>query len=221
VQVDIWSDIVCPWCYIGKRRFERALAAFPHKAEVEVRHRAFQLNPAADPVTTGSRMEMLKGKYRLTDDQIATMDERMEQLAAEEGLAYNLRDTVVGNTQDAHRLVQLARTQGREDAMLERLYGAYFTEGRSIFGETALVALAAEAGLDAGEARAMLRSEDFREAVAADARTASDLGATGVPFFVLASRYGVSGAQASEVFADALANAWAASTASPVTGSPG
>ncbi len=210
MQVEIWSDIVCPWCYLGKRRFERALEAFPHKAAVEVHYRAFQLNPAAETGATGSRTEMLKGKYRLTDDQIATMDERMERLAAEEGLSYNLRATVTGNTLDAHRLVHLARTCGREDAMLERLYTAYFSEARSIFDEEALVALASEAGLDADQARTTLRSDAFRAAVAADIRAASELGATGVPFFVLASRYGVSGAQATEVFSDALDKAWAA-----------
>lgn len=211
MQVDIWSDIVCPWCYIGKRRFERALEAFPHKAAVSVRYRAFQLNPAAEAQATGSRTEMLKGKYGLTDDQIAAMDERMERLAAEEGLAYNLQDTAIGNTLDAHRLVHLARSRGLDEAMLERLYKAYFTEARSIFDQDALVALAVEAGLDVEEAGATLRGTAFRDAVAADAREASALGATGVPFFVLASRYGVSGAQATDVFADALREAWAAS----------
>ncbi len=210
MKVEIWSDIVCPWCYIGKRRFERALEAFPHRAEVEVHYRAFQLNPSAEVGVTGSRTEMLKGKYGLSDDQIATMDERMERLAADEGLSYNLQDTATGNTLDAHRLVHLARAHHREEAMLERLYEAYFSEARSIFTEDALVALAAEAGLDAEEARQTLRSDAFRDTVAAEARSASELGATGVPFFVLANRYGVSGAQTPEVFADALEQAWAA-----------
>ena len=209
MKVEIWSDIVCPWCYIGKRRFERALAAFPHRDHVEVEHRSFQLNPAAEPGVTGSRTEMLKGKYRLSDDQIATMDERMERLAAEEDLAYNLGATVTGNTLDAHRLVHLARASRLGDAMVERLYRAYFTEGRSVFDEDALVALAIDVGLDADLVRDTLRGAAYAEAVTKDSSQAAALGATGVPFFVIDGRHGVSGAQASDVFGDALAQAWA------------
>jgi predicted DsbA family dithiol-disulfide isomerase len=208
MKVEIWSDIVCPWCYIGKRRFERALAAFPHRDHVEVEHRSFQLNPAAEPGVTGSRTEMLKGKYRLSDDQIATMDERMERLAAEEDLAYNLGATVTGNTLDAHRLVHLDRASRLGDAMVERLYRAYFTEGRSVFDEDALVALGAEVGLDADLVRGTLRSDAYADAVTADTRQASTLGATGVPFFVIDGRYGVSGAQGVDVFEETLARAW-------------
>jgi len=208
LTVEIWSDIVCPWCYIGKRRFEHALAAFPHRDSVRVEHRSFQLNPTAERGTTGSRTEMLKHKYRLSDDQIATMDERMERLAAEEGLAYNLEATVTGNTRDAHALVQLAKDSGLGDAMVERLYRAYFTEGLSIFEIESLVRLAAEVGLDPGVAREVLADERYAEAVAADAAQAAGLGATGVPFFVIDGRYGVSGAQPVETFTEALTRAW-------------
>ena len=209
MKIRIWSDIVCPWCYIGKRRFEHALDAFPHRDQIQVEHHSFQLNPAAERGVTGSRTEMLRQKYRLSDDQIATMDERMERLAAEEGLAYNLAATATGNTLDAHRLVQAAKAHGLGDAMVERLYRAYFTEGRSIFDAESLAALAAEAGLDAAEARRVLASDDYAAAVAQDAREAADLGATGVPFFVIDGRYGVSGAEASDVFTQALTQAWA------------
>ncbi|MEQ1898544.1 MAG: DsbA family oxidoreductase [Vicinamibacterales bacterium] len=208
MKVEIWSDIVCPWCYIGKRRFERALAAFPHREEVTVEHRSFQLNPAAERGVIGSRTEMLKGKYRLSDDQIATMDERMERLAAEEGLAYNLEATVTGNTLDAHRLVHVARASGLAEAMVERLYRAYFTEGRSVFDEDSLVALAVEVGLEADLVRATLRSNTYVDAVTLDTRQAAALGASGVPFFVIDGQFGVSGAQAVDVFEDALAKAW-------------
>ncbi len=212
MKVEIWSDIVCPWCYIGKRRFERALDAFPHRDAVEVEHRSFQLNPAAERGATGSRTDMLKQKYRLSDDEIATMDERMERLAAEEGLAYNLHATVTGNTLDAHRLVHLARLAGLGDAMVERLYRAYFTESRSIFDEDSLVALGVEVGLDAGVVRDALSSAAHAEAVAEDSRKAAAVGATGVPFFVVDGRYGISGAQSSDVFSDALAQAWTSRT---------
>ena len=206
--VEIWSDIVCPWCYIGKRRFEHALDAFPHREAIEIAYRSFQLNPSAPRQAIGSRAEMLRGKYGLSDDQIATMDERMERLAAEEGLAYNLQATAMGNTGDAHQLVHLARASGRDGEMVERLYKAYFTDGRSIFDTDSLVALAAEAGLDAQNARAALEEGRYREAVEADARQASAFGATGVPFFVIDRRFGVSGAQPAEVFTEALVRAW-------------
>jgi predicted DsbA family dithiol-disulfide isomerase len=217
MKVEIWSDIVCPWCYIGKRRFERALEAFPHCDEVEVEHRSFQLNPAAERGATGSRTEMLKKRYHLSDDQIATMDERMERLAAEEGLAYNLQATTTGNTLDAHRLVHLARLSNLGDAMVERLYRAYFTESRSIFDEDSLVALGVEVGLDAGVVREALSGGAHAEAVAEDSRKAAAVGATGVPFFVVDGRHGISGAQAADVFRDALAQAWASRRVSAPT----
>jgi predicted DsbA family dithiol-disulfide isomerase len=212
MQVEIWSDIVCPWCYIGKRRFERALAEFPHRDAVTVHYRAFQLDPSAERTIQGSRTEALLKKYGITPDQIATMDERMERLAAEEGLAYNLAATALGNTEDAHRLVCMAREQGLANTVLERLYVAYFTEGKSIFDDQSLVALGAEAGLDARAVRAMLASDAFRDAVETDRRDAAELGANGVPFFVLAGRYGLSGAQPVELFTEALEKAWEAST---------
>ncbi len=211
MDVEIWSDIVCPWCYIGKRRFEKALAAFPHRDAVTVRYRAFQLDPSAERDVRGSRAEALRRKYGMSEDQIAAMDERMERLAAEEGLAWNLAASTLGNTEDAHRLVHMAREQGRDGAMLERLYAAYFSEGRSVFDEDALVALGSEAGLDGAAVRAMLRSDAWRDSVRAERRTAAELGASGVPFFVIAGRYGVSGAQPAETFTDALEKGWDAS----------
>src|SRR5215216_2369082 len=149
MRVDIWSDIVCPWCYIGKRRFESALAAYDANGELEIVHHAFQLNPSAPRDRTASRREMLMQKYGLTPEQMVATDARMTQLAAEEGLDYHLEAAVTGNTRDAHQLVQFAREQARQDAMIERLYRAYFSEGRSVFEQDALVGLAVEVGLDA------------------------------------------------------------------------
>jgi predicted DsbA family dithiol-disulfide isomerase len=212
MRVDIWSDLVCPWCYVGKRRFEKALERFDHRADVEVVHRSFQLNPAAPRDRTSDRREMLMQKYRLSPAQVEEMDARMTQVAAAEGLEFQLQGTVTGNTFDAHQLVHLGRERGMQDPVVERLYRAYFTEQRSLFTPESLVDLAADAGLDRDEAADVLRSNRYAEAVAADIATARRLGATGVPLFVADDRYGISGAQAPEAFLDVLQRASGAIT---------
>ena len=206
MRIDIWSDIVCPWCYVGKRRFETALASFD-AAPVEVVHRSFQLNPDAPRDRTTSRREMLMRKYRLTEARVDDMDAQMTQLAAEEGLQYRLGATVTGNTLDAHQLVHLAREQERQDAMIERLYRAYFTERRSVFEPRSLVELAQDVGIDADIARAAVEEGRYVSAVGEDIEMARRLGITGVPFFVIDGRYGISGAQSSATFLDALSTA--------------
>ena len=203
MRIDIWSDIVCPWCYVGKRRFETALASFD-AAPVEVVHRSFQLNPDAPRDRTTSRREMLMRKYRLTDARMDEMDAQMTQLAAEEGLQYRLDATVTGNTLDAHQLVHLAREQGLQDTMVERLYRAYFSEGRSVFDLESLVELAHDAGIERDTTRAALSEGRYVSAVRDDIATARRMGITGVPFFVIDGRYGVSGAQSSAAFVEAL-----------------
>jgi predicted DsbA family dithiol-disulfide isomerase len=208
MRVDIWSDIVCPWCYVGKRRFERALAAFPEQQHVEIVYRSFQLDPRSPRGTTLPRREVLKAKYGWSESHAVAMDARMTETAAQEGLEYHLEDGVTGNTFDAHQLLQLARARGGQDAMTERLFRAHFTERRSVFDRDSLVALAGEAGVDPTEARQALEQDAFAEAVRADVEEARALGATGVPFFVFAHRYGVSGAQPADFFAQALNRAW-------------
>lgn len=209
MDIHIWSDIVCPWCYLGKRRFEHALALFDHRDDVRITHRSFQLDPSRPRHETTNRREMLKAKYQLTDAKVQEMDTRMEHLAEIEGLEYHLTDGgLTGNTLDAHQLLQLAKDRGIQDAVIERLYRAYFTEQRSVFERDSLVSLAGEAGLDQTEARDVLERDAYVDAVAADVREARSLGVNGVPFFVLDGRYGVSGAQATDVFADALTRAW-------------
>jgi predicted DsbA family dithiol-disulfide isomerase len=213
MDIHIWSDIVCPWCYLGKRRFEHALALFDHRDEIRVTHRSFQLDPSRPRHETTNRREMLKSKYRLSDQQVRDMDARMEHLANIEGLEYHLSDAgLTGNTIDAHQLVQLGKARGVQDAVIERLYRAYFTEQRSVFDRDSLVTLAGEAGLDQAEARDVLERDAYVDAVNADVLEARSLGVTGVPFFVLSGRYGVSGAQAADVFTDALTTAWAEDT---------
>jgi predicted DsbA family dithiol-disulfide isomerase len=207
MRIDIWSDVVCPWCYVGKRRFERALDAFEDRAEVRVVHRSFQLDPTRPKGETQKRREMLMSKYHLTAPQVEALDRRMEQTAAADGLEYHMGDGVTGNTLDAHRLLHLAADRGRQDAALERFYRAYFTEGRSLFDEASLTALAVDAGLDEHDVRQVLAGDTYAADVAADIREAQALGANGVPFFVFDHRFGVSGAQAIDVFSQVLARA--------------
>jgi len=204
MRVDIWSDIVCPWCYVGKRRFETALAAFEGRDDIEIVHHAFQLNPQAPRGRTSSRGEMLMAKYGLTPEQLVATDARMTQVAADEGLEYHLEATATGNTRDAHQLVHLAREYDVEDAMIERLYRAYFTEGRSVFDQDSLVELATDVGLDADEVRDALSEGRYEPDVDEDLDIARRVGITGVPFFVFDAKYGLSGAQQSSVFLEAL-----------------
>jgi predicted DsbA family dithiol-disulfide isomerase len=208
VKVEIWSDVVCPWCYIGKRRFESALAQFPQRGEVEITWRSFQLDPSAlrDPDQTVT--ERLAGKYGVSLQQAAAMNERVSGLAAHEGLDYRLDQARGGNTFDAHRLIHLAASRGLQQEMEERLFHAYFTEGKAIGDVETLVALAAEVGLDTDEARTVLTGDAYADAVRADERRARVLGITGVPFFVLDEKYGVSGAQPAEVLREVLEQVW-------------
>jgi predicted DsbA family dithiol-disulfide isomerase len=209
MQIDIWSDVVCPWCYLGKRRFERALEGFEHRDQVRIAHHSFQLDPTKPKGETSSRRHMLMSKYHLSEAQVRAMDTKMEQTAEADGLKYHLTDAgLTGNTLDAHQLVHLARSHGLEDVMLECLYRAYFTEQRSVFDHDSLVDLAVDVGLDAKETREALARNRYADAVAVDLNEARSLGITGVPFFVIDGHYGVSGAQAPDVFSRALAHAW-------------
>jgi predicted DsbA family dithiol-disulfide isomerase len=205
MQIDIWSDIVCPWCYLGKRRFEKALATFDRRDDVRISHRSFQLDPTRAKGETTSRRAMLRSKYRLSDEQVRAMDHKMEQTAATDGLEYHLTDAgLTGNTLDAHQLVHLAATHGLQNEMLERLYKAYFVEQRSIFDLESLITLAMAEGLDGEEVREALEGGRYVDAVVRDLNEARSLGVTGVPFFVIGDRYGISGAQMTDVFSRAL-----------------
>jgi len=208
MRIDVWSDLVCPWCYIGKRRLERALAAWPDAPQVEIVHRSFQLNPSMPQGTTSLRRDYLRAKYGWSPSQAARIDAEMEERAAGDGLEYHLTaDGLTGNTFDAHRLVHLARDRGRQDESVERFFRAYFTEQRSLFDRASLETLAVDAGLDADETRGVLAGRDYADAVTADLREARALGISGVPFFVFDRRLGVSGAQPVDVFVDAIKQA--------------
>ena len=208
MKVEIWSDVVCPWCFIGKRRFETALDRFEHRADVEVEFRSFELNPNAEFQPEGTLEEALARKYGVSLEQAHAMNARVVDAAAGEGLQYRFDIARRGNTFDAHRLIHLAAADGLQAAMKERLMAAYFMEGRAIGDRDTLVELAAEVGVDPGRARAALDSDEYADDVRADEREAAELGITGVPFFVINRRYGVSGAQPPEVMLKALAAGW-------------
>lgn len=208
MRVDIWSDIICPWCYVGKRRFEEALAGFEHRDQIEVVHHSFQLDPSYPAGHTELSVDMLSRKYGMSVEEAAQLEARMERTAAGAGLEYHMDGLHIGNTADAHRVVHLAREYGLQDQMVECLFRAHFTEKRSVFSHDSLVELAVEVGLDAEEVRAVLAGDRFADEVAEDAQAAARLGANGVPFFVIDMRYGVSGAQPTELFIQALTEAW-------------
>jgi predicted DsbA family dithiol-disulfide isomerase len=209
VKVEIWSDVVCPWCYIGKRRFEQALKRFDHAGEVEVEWKSFELDPNA-PARRGPTLEHLARKYGMSVDDARRMHERMTALAAAEGLEYHLDETQGGNTFDAHRLLQLAKERGLGDAMKERLMLAYFTETEPIGEREVLARLGEELGLtDAAE---VLESDAYADAVRRDEHEARLLGISAVPFFVVDRYYGIEGAQPPEAILETLTRAAAPDT---------
>ncbi|UZI32012.1 DsbA family oxidoreductase [Streptomyces sp. VB1] len=209
MRVEIWSDIACPWCYIGKARFEKGLAEFAHRDEVEVVHRSFELDPSRAKGDTALVIDMLAEKYGRSREEAASMEANVAANAQAEGLGYRTEGRDHGSTFDLHRLLHLAKARGRQDELLTLAYRANFAEERSVFDDEVLLALAVEAGLDADEARAVLADpEAYADDVRTDEREAAELGANAVPFFVLDRRYGISGGQPSEVFVQALEQAW-------------
>jgi len=216
VHVEIWSDIACPWCYVGKRRFEAALAAFEHRDEVRVTWRSFELDPSAPPQREGDGATHLARKYGTSREQALAMHERMTVTAAEDGLDFRFDLARGGNTFDAHRLVHLAEAHGLQEAMKERLMRAYLTEGELMSDHATLERLATEVGLPADEVRDTLATDRFAAAVRDDERTATSFGITAVPFFVVDRRIGAAGAQPPEVLGELLRRAWADRPAIPV-----
>lgn len=208
MQVEIWSDIVCPWCYIGKRRFERALASFGHADSVAVSYRSFELDPAAPASRRGSHAEHLARKYGMSVEQAEQLDQQMTERAAAEGLDFNFGVMRGGNTFDAHRLLHLAKEHGLQVEMKERLMHATFTDGLPIADKPTLADLAAEVGVPAADARDALESDAYAIAVRHDEELAARYGITGVPFYVAGGKFAVSGAQPTEVFQQLLHRAY-------------
>jgi len=210
MRIEVWSDVVCPWCYIGKRRLESALAEFPH--EVEVVWRSFQLDPGAPVVPTESVAESLGRKYGGGPEAGVRMIDNVEAVAAEEGLIYRLHSAQRANTVDAHRVLHLALEQGGpalQGAVKEALLAAYFTDARNVADHAELRDIAVGAGVDPERVDAVLASTEYRDEVYADIEQAQAFGAGGVPFFVIDRKYGVSGAQPAETLRQVLDQAWA------------
>jgi predicted DsbA family dithiol-disulfide isomerase len=208
MKVEIWSDIACPWCYVGKRRFESALGQFEHAGEVVVVWRSFELDPSAPRTHAEPQAELLAKKYGMPVERARAMNERLTGEAKKEGLDFHFELVRVGNTFDAHRLVHLAAESGEAEAMKERLMRAYFTEGAALGEHETLARLGREMGLDADRVRAVLATDDFAADVRADEARARAFGISGVPFFAIDERYGVSGAQTPDVLLDALRQAY-------------
>jgi Predicted dithiol-disulfide isomerase involved in polyketide biosynthesis len=208
LKVEIWSDVVCPWCYIGKRRFEQALEQFEHKQDIEIVWKSYQLDPElkSDPKTTVH--QMLANKKGISVEQARQMNDHVTQLAHEAGLSYHFERAVVANTFDAHRLIQLAKKKGLGPEAEERLFRAYFTEGENLADHATLEKIGSEIGIPAQEVSEMLSGRAFADEVSQDAYEAYQLGIRSVPTFVFNERYGIAGAQEPDLFLSTLRKAW-------------
>ncbi len=202
MNIEIWSDVVCPWCYIGKRRLESALQQVG--GDTEVRWRSFELDPDAPLLGELSLVESLAQKYGTTEQRAESMIDQMTNTARKEGLEFDLKNALPGNTLDAHRLLHFARQQGLQGAMKERLLSAYMTECRPIAERDELAALASDVGLDAGQVGAMLETDRYVDEVRRDESRARRQGVRGVPYFLIDGRIDISGAQPVKVLCDRL-----------------
>lgn len=211
MRIEIWSDVVCPWCYIGKRRLEKALSTFGHETEIEVVWRSFQLDPSAPAIPVETVAESLGRRYGGGPEAGRQMIDRVEAVAAEEGLLFRHHQSLRVSTVDAHRVLHLALETGGPELqgrLKEALLSAYFVETENVADHDTLQRIAAGVGLDEVRVKEVLGGTEYADAVEADIREAAALGATGVPFYVVDRKYGVSGAQAPEVFTQVLERAW-------------
>lgn len=208
--IDVWSDVVCPWCFIGKRRLEKALEQFEYKDEITVRHRAFELAPDATEIMPTSKL--LAEKYRVSPQDVEAMQANVCAIADGEGLCYKLDETLSGNTFDAHRLLLWAATLGKQDELLEAMYSSYFEKSLPLFSHLDLCSVAESVGIASVDVMNILESDQFKSEAIADRELATQLGATGVPFFVVDMKYAISGAQPLEAFVQTINTAWSERT---------
>jgi predicted DsbA family dithiol-disulfide isomerase len=204
MRVDIWSDVVCPWCYVGKARFDKALGAHPRRDEVEVVYHAFELDPDYPAGKIGeTNLQMLGRKYGMTADQARQADGQVGALARAEGLGFDA-ERPIGNTFDLHRVILLGQAKGVQQDIVGAVNQAYFAQARQVFDPAVLTEVAAGAGLDPAAVTAVLDGGDYADEVRKDETEARELGISGVPFFVFDMKLGVSGAQPAELFTQAL-----------------
>ncbi|MBT2514179.1 DsbA family oxidoreductase [Arthrobacter sp. ISL-30] len=208
MKIEIWSDVACPWCYIGKRRFEAALAEFPHADSVKVQWRSYQLDPSLPEHYDGTELEYLSSRKGLAPEQVRQMFSHVAQQAKGEGLNYKFDDVVVANSFTAHRLIHLAAAHSKQDLAKERLLSDHFEHGKDIGSKDYLTALGIELGIDAREVAELFTTDKYSNNVRHDFAEARTLGITGVPFFVIDRKYGLSGAQPTALFTKALEQAW-------------
>jgi protein disulfide-isomerase len=208
LKIEIWSDVMCPFCYIGKRKIENAIKEFPYKEKVEIEWKSFQLDPTTKAQPGKSTYDYLAEKYGRDRQWSVEMHENVTNQAKAEGLEYNFDTAIIANSFDAHRLSHLAKKYGKGNELEELIFKAYFTEGKDVSEIETLVDLGKNVGLDETEIRNMLASKQFKEAVQNDIIEAQQIGVRGVPFFVLDRKYAISGAQPNEVFAETLEKAW-------------
>jgi predicted DsbA family dithiol-disulfide isomerase len=208
MKVEIWSDVVCPFCYIGKRKFENALKEFEQKDNVEIVWRSFQLDPDLEPVPGQSVHQYLANRKGVTLEKGKEMNAYMSNVAKEVGLEYNFDKAIINNTLNAHRLLHLAHKHGVQNEAKETLFAAYYTQGKDVGDTETLVAIGESVGLNADEVRTMLQSDTYIKEVQLDQYRAQQVGAQGVPFFVFNNKYAVSGAQPTDVFAQVLNKVW-------------
>lgn len=211
MRIEVWSDVVCPWCYIGKRHLEQALASFEHRDKVEVIYRSFELDPSAPQVPVETTVEALARKFGTDVAGARELMKRADAAAAAVGLEFNHADALRARTFDAHRLLHLAQAEGKQAELKELLLEAYFCEGRNLGEHAVLAEIAVRAGLEEDRARQVLAGTEYTAEVEADVAQARAYGANGVPFFVVEGKYGVSGAQPAEVFSQLLERVWAES----------
>jgi predicted DsbA family dithiol-disulfide isomerase len=208
MKVDIWSDVRCPYCYIGKRKFEIALAQFEHRETVEVEWHSFELDPNAGTLPDENVYNYLANRYGKSREWAVSAHQQVAEIAAQVGLNFNFDVSIVANSFDAHRLIQFAKTKGLGDLAEELLFKAYFTEGKNIDDQQALLQIGIEIGLSENEVSSMLLSEAFSKDVHDDEQMANNIGVRGVPFFLIDEKLAVSGAQSPETFLGALNQAW-------------
>ena len=208
MKVEIWSDVMCPFCYIGKKRFDTALEKFPHKDEVEVEWKSYQLNPHLATQSDKNINEYLAEHKGISIEEARSLNEHVTAMAAEVGLTYKMDQAVVANSFMAHRMTHFAKTKGKQSELEELLFKSYFTEGKNIDDLETLLQLGEEIGLDKNELKSILESNQFAEDVQKDIYEAHQVGLKGVPFFVYNNQYGISGAQPKELFEQTLQQAY-------------